>query len=386
MRTMKRFLLIGVLALLGGAAAWRLAGPAEGADRGPPGLGAAPIPVTAGTAEAKDVPVFVTGLGVVQAYNMVSVKSRVDGQITGLFFKEGQDIAAGARLFQIDPRPFQATLEQAAANKARDEALLAGAQLDLERYGKLLKKEFQTRQSYEDQQAVVGQYKGAVAADQAAIDAARLNLDYADIRAPLSGRTGQRIVDPGNFIQASQGTVLVSIAQLKPIFVSFTVPQDALDAIRRADAKAPLVAVAYGQDAKTVLATGRLSLVDNQVDAATGTIHLKATFDNADERLWPGEFVNMRLITATRKNAVTVPVQTVMQGPNGAYAYVIAPNGTVQRRAVVLTGQQDGLAIIAKGLSAGERVVVDGQYRLIDGSRVRITNPTAGSAPPQAAG
>ncbi len=340
---------------------------------GPPAVHAAPaIPVTAGIAEAQDVPVYIQGLGTVQAFNTVNVRSRVDGQITKVFFKEGQDVKTGDPLFQIDPRPFQAALDQAKGTKAKDEASLRGAQLDLQRYSKLMPSGFQTQQQYDQQKATVGQFQGAVQADQAQIDTAQLNLDYATVRSPIDGRTGQRLVDIGNYVQATQNMNLVTVTQLKPIYVSFTLPQTELDPVRQADASGELAVEAYGQDNKTLLSHGKLSLIDNQVDVATGTFHLRATFDNIDLRLWPGEFVNARLVLSTKKNAVTVPAETVMQGPQGAYVYVIKPDDTADRRPVTVAMTQEGRAIIDKGLSAGEHVVVEGQYRVTQGGKLQI--------------
>jgi multidrug efflux system membrane fusion protein len=367
-----RTVLIGIAALaIAGGLGWRY-GPALLSD-GPPAVHAAPaIPVTAGVAEAQDVPVFIQGLGTVQAFNTVNVRSRVDGQITKVFFKEGQDVKTGDPLFQIDPRPFQAALDQAKGTKAKDEASLRGAQLDLQRYSKLMPSGFQTQQQYDQQKATVGQFQGAVQADQAQIDTAQLNLDYATVRSPIDGRTGQRLVDIGNYVQATQNMNLVTVTQLKPIYVSFTLPQTELDPVRQADASGELAVEAYGQDNKTLLSHGKLSLIDNQVDVATGTFHLRATFDNIDLRLWPGEFVNARLVLSTKKNAVTVPAETVMQGPQGAYVYVIKPDDTADRRPVTVAMTQEGRAIIAKGLSAGEHVVVEGQYRVTQGGKLQI--------------
>jgi len=338
------------------------------------------IPVTAAQPESRDVPVYVSGVGTIQAYNTVSVKSRVDGQITKVLFNEGQEVKSGDPLFQIDPRPFRAALDQAVATRQRDEAQLKGAELDLERYRPLVGQGFQSRQSFEDQEATVGRLRGVIKADQAQIEIARLNLDYALVRAPIDGRTGQRLVDIGNFIQANQTTNLVTLTQLRPIFVSFTLPQDVLDDIRQNQIKAPLAVDAVGSDDKSLLATGTLTLVDNQVDVSTGTIHLKATFANADERLWPGEFVTARVTLSVRKNAITVPAQTVMRGENGTYVYVIKTDDTVTRRAVTVGLTQDNLAIIESGLKAGEHVVVDGQYRLSDGAKVRYSTRTAVNA------
>jgi multidrug efflux system membrane fusion protein len=337
-----------------------------------------PVPVTLGTAALADVPVYIRGLGTVQAYNAVTIKTRVDGQITQVFFTEGQSVHAGDRLFQIDPRPYQAALDEAVAAKQKDEANLHSAKLDLDRYDALVGKGFQTRQSVDQQKAAVDSGQAAVSGDQAAIDAAKLNLTYADIRAPIEGRTGARLVDAGNLVQASAATALVSITQIKPIFVSFTVPQEKLDAIRDNQAKAALEVEAWSSDDQHKLSTGKLTLIDNQIDPATGTVRLKASFENTDERLWPGEFVNARLVLTIRKDAVTVPAATVMQGPSGQFAFVAKPNDTVERRDVEVAATEDGVTVITKGLKSGERIVVSGQYRLSDGSHIRPSAAAAG--------
>ena len=336
------------------------------------------IPVTAGTVAVEDVPVFLHGIGTVQAYNTVAVKSRVDGQIVKINFKEGEEVKVGDPLFQIDPRPYQSALETAQAAKEKDEAQLVGAKLDLDRYEKLLGPGWQTKQSYDQQKATVEQFQAAIKGDIAQIENAKLNLGYADIRSPIDGRLGARLVDTGNLVHASDNTPLVMITEVKPIFVSFTLPQETLDEVHENNKRAPLVVRAYSGDDKKQLAEGKLTLIDNMIDQATGTIHLKARFDNEDERLWPGEFVNLRLILSTRKGVATVPQQTVQVGPNGYYAYVIKPDNTVERRAVEVASMQDGLAVITKGLTVGENVVVDGQYRLTEGARV---NPTAAGQP-----
>ena len=370
-----------ILALVATAAFWRLnmeAGVPRAAAQTP---GQA-IPVTAGTVAVEDVPVFLHGIGTVQAYNTVAIKSRVDGQIVKINFKEGEEVKVGDPLFQIDPRPYQAALETAQAAKEKDEAQLAGAQLDLDRYQKLLGPGWQTKQSYDQQKATVEQFQAAIKGDAAQIANAKLNLGYADIRSPIDGRLGAKLVDVGNLVHANDNTPLVMIAELKPIFVSFTLPQETLDDIQENHKKAALVVRASSGDGKKELAQGKLTLIDNMIDQATGTIHLKARFDNDDERLWPGEFVNLRLILSTHKGVATVPQQTVQVGPNGYYAYVIKPDNTVERRAVEVASMQDGLAVISKGLTPGEKVVVDGQYRLTEGARV---NPTT-AGPPGAAG
>ena len=337
------------------------------------------IPVTAGTVAVQDVPVFLHGIGTVQAYNTVAVKSRVDGQIVKINFKEGEEVKVGDPLFQIDPRSYQSALETAQAAKEKDDAQLVGAKLDLDRYEKLLAPGWQTKQSYDQQKATVEQFQAAIKGDIAQIENAKLNLSYADIRSPIDGRLGARLVDTGNLVHASDNTPLVMITEVKPIFVSFTLPQETLDEVHENNKQAPLVVRAYSGDDKKQLAEGKLTLIDNMIDQATGTIHLKARFDNEDERLWPGEFVNLRLILSTRKGAATVPQQTVQVGPNGYYAYVIKPDNTVERRAVEVASMQDGLAVITKGLTVGENVVVDGQYRLTEGARVNPSKAAPGA-------
>jgi len=360
---------LAVLVLGAGYVVWRARPAAVGRPIGPP-----LVSVKAAVAERKNVPVYVRGLGTVQAFNTVRVSTRVDGQITKVFFTEGQEVKAGDPLFEIDPRPFQAALDRAAAAKERDLAQLKGAQLDLERYGKLVPSGWQSRQSYEDQQATVGQLQGAIKADQAQIDTAKLNLEYATVVSPLDGRTGARLVDIGNFVQASQGTALVMITQIKPIFVNFTVPQDILDRVRQAQNSQPLKVFAYTNNDKTRLAEGTLSLINNQVDASTGMVVVKATFDNADERLWPGELVSARVIMATQENVITVPMDAVLEGSDGDYVYVIKPNNTVEHRDVVVALSEEGLAVIERGLAPGESVVIEGQGRLSNEAKIKVNN------------
>jgi multidrug efflux system membrane fusion protein len=338
------------------------------------------VPVTIAIAEARDVPVVIRGLGNVQAYKTVAIRSRVEGQIVKISFEEGQNVKVGDQLFQIDPRPFQAMLDQANANLKKDEAQLEGAQLDLERYGKLVPTGFQSKQSWDQQKATVDSLRASIDADKAQIDNAKLNLSYADIRSPIDGRTGQRLVDLGNMVQANQNTTLVTITQIKPIFVNFTVPQFANHNLRKNQAKQPLTVIAYSADDSYKLAEGELTLIDNQIEAQTGTLRLKATFANTDEQLWPGEFVNVRLELSMRKDAVTVPQRVVMQGANGAYAYVIKPDNTAERRVIEIESTQDGYTVISKGLTVGEKVVLDGQYRLSNGSPVRIDQPAPAPA------
>ena len=368
-----------VLSLAAIVAIWRLSPgtevPLAAAQTAAPG-----VPVTAGTVTAQDVPVFLNGIGTVQAYNMVAIKSRVDGQIVKVDFKEGQDVKEGEPLLQIDPRPFQAALEQAQANKQKDEAQLVGAQLDLDRYEKLIGSGWQTRQSYDQQKATVGQLQASIKGDEAQINTAKLNLSYSDIRSPIDGRLGAKLVDKGNLVHANDNAPLVTITEVKPIFVSFTLPQETLGDVRENHKGSPLVVYAYSGDGKKQLAEGKLTLIDNSIDQSTGTVHLKARFDNDDERLWPGQFVSLRVVLSTRREVATVPAQTVQNGPNGYYAYVIKPDDTVERRAVDIASIQDGIAVVTKGLSPGEQIVVDGQYRLTEGIRVKPTAPQTGAA------
>jgi membrane fusion protein, multidrug efflux system len=352
--------------------------PATAAEK-PPRAGPG-VPVTAGTVAVADVPVFLNAIGTVQAFNLVTIKSRVDGQIVGVEFTEGQEVEAGTPLLQIDPRPFQAVLEQAQATKEKDEAQLANAQADLTRWAKLVGQGFKSRQTYDQQKALVAQLQASIKGDEALINNARLNLGYADIRSPINGRLGAKLVDVGNMVRAADAVALVTVAQLKPIFTSFTVAQEHAHKIRERQAMAPLEVLAYGHDNKTLLGTGKLTLIDNVIDQTTGTIRLKATFSNDDERLWPGEFVNVRLILKVNKGVSTVPAQTVQDGPTGNYAYVIKADNTVERRTVEVAAVQDGIAVIAKGLSPGEKIVVDGQYRLTQGARVRLSTPKKGAS------
>ena len=360
-----------MLLLIVAAAVWRLGldTPMEHAkaQSAPP-----EVPITPGVVTAQDVPEFLRGIGTVQPFNTVTVKSRVDGAIVKVAFTEGQEIKQGDLLFQIDPRPYQAALEQAQAVQEKDQAQLGTAKSDLQRYGRLVGSGFQTRQSFDQQQGLVSQLMAAIKGDQAQIDMARLNLSFTEIRSPIDGRLGARLVDIGNLIHANDNTALVTISQIRPIFVSFTLPQNTLDSIRHYQQEALLDVEALSSDDKTKLGEGRLTLIDNAIDQATGTIHLKATFANFDERLWPGEFVNVRLVLRMRHDVATVPAQTVQQGPNGDYVYVIDKDDVVERRPVTVAVVQDGLAVVSNGLAAGERVVVEGQYRLTEGARVKL--------------
>jgi membrane fusion protein, multidrug efflux system len=375
-------LVLAALALVAAALLPRLFGttaPAIAADKPATPASGPGVPVTAGIVATADVPVLLHAIGSVQAYNMVTIKSRVDGQIVAVDFTEGQDVKAGTPLIHIDPRPYQAALEQAEATKQKDEAQLVSVQQDLARWTELVGQGYKSRQTYDQTKAQADQLKAAIKADEAQISLARLNLGYATIRAPIDGRLGAKLVDAGNMVRATEGAALVTVAQLKPILVTFTLPQEHQHKLREKQARAPLEILAYGEDNKTPLATGKLTLIDNVIEQATGTIRLKATFDNADERLWPGEFINVRVVLNMRKGVPTVPAQTVQEGPTGNYAYVIKDDDTVERRVVEVASVQDGVAVIAKGLASGEKVVVEGQYRLTQGARVKVSAPKAGA-------
>lgn len=345
-----------------------------------------PVPVIVGVAATKDVPIYLDGLGTVQAFNTVTVRSRVDGQLEKVAFTEGQEVKAGDVLAQIDAAPFQAALDQATAKKAQDEAQLANARVDLQRYENLLKSDSITQQIYDTQKALIAQLVATVAADQAAIESARVNLDYATIRSPIDGRVGIRQVDQGNIVHASDANGIVTLTQLRPISVVFTLPEQSLTQLNPQNDTAFEV-LAVSRDNTNTLATGKLAVLDNQIDTTTGTIKLKANFPNDDLRLWPGQFVNTRLHLSTRNSGVVVPASVVQRGPDGAFAFVIKDDDTVKMQPLKVAHIESGAALIDEGLAVGERVVVDGQYKLQDGSKVKpvdspsSSNSTDSSAP-----
>jgi multidrug efflux system membrane fusion protein len=360
-----------IVAIVGaGAYGWfGLPGLDSARSASPPSPVIRPVPVTAGKVAVENFPVYRLGIGTVQAYNTVTVKVRVDGELHKVAFHEGQDVNQGDLLAIIDPRPLEALLRQAEADKARDEALLANAKLDLERFSTLVKREFATRQSVDTQNALVVQYQAAVLHDQAAIDNAQVQLGYTTIVAPLSGRTGVRLIDQGNIVHASDSTGLVVITQIKPIAVIFALPQQYLPEITDALHRGPVNVLAYDQDNRLALGEGRLELIDNQIDQGTGSARLKAIFPNDNERLWPGAFVNAWLRLETRRGAV-VPASAVQAGPEGSFAFVIRPDDTVETRPIRVVSTWEGKALIESGLADEERVVVDGQYKLRRGTRV----------------
>ena len=335
------------------------------------GAGPQPIPVAVAAAERRDVPVYLEGLGSVQASNTVSLKSRVDGQIVQIAFKEGQSVKQGELLIVIDPRPYQVQLEQAQAALTRDQAQLKNAQLDYDRYQGLVKEGVIAQQQFDAQKALVGQLQGTIQADQAAIDNAKLQLVYTRILAPVTGRIGLRLVDIGNMVHASDTNPLLVVTQLQPIAVVFTLPEDALPNVAQHMKKGALEVEAYSRDDTTKLATGKLLTIDNQIDQTTGTGRLKAMFDNPDNALWPNQFVNAHLLLETRKGTIVVPAAAIQRGPQGSsFTYVVRADKKVEVRSVRVAFNQANLSAIDSGLSPGDLVVTDGQDKLQDGSPV----------------
>ncbi len=329
------------------------------------------VPVVAGRVVQKDVPIYLDGLGTVQAFNTVTVHVRVDGQLQKVAFVEGQDVHVGDVLAQIDPQPFQAQLAQAEAKKAQDEAQLAEAQLDAQRDADELAAKIIAQQVYDQQKALANQLAATVNADQAAIDITKVQLAYTTIVSPIDGRTGIRLVDQGNIVHVTDPNGLVVITQLRPISVVFTLPEQTLGAIQQRESAGDIAVLAVDRDNRTVLGEGKLAVIDNQIDTTTGTIRLKATFPNGDLRLWPGQFVNARLLLTTRTGGIVVPASVIQRGPEGSYAFVITADQKVEVRPVKVAQIEDGQALIDEGLRADEQVVVDGQYRLQPGSRVK---------------
>jgi len=337
------------------------------------------VAVKVAPVEKADFPVYLTGLGTVQAFNTVQVRTRVDGQITKMAFKEGQFVKAGDTLVEIDPRPYQAALDQAKAKKAQDEANLANANLDLQRYTKL--GEFATRQQTDTQRSTVAQLTAQIAADDAAIFNAQTQLDYATVKSPIDGVVGLRLVDIGNIVNAATQTAIVSITQVEPITVIFTAPEDQLGDIKAALAVAPPKAIALSTDGKRVLSTGTLALINNQVDTTSGTIRLKAVFDNKDHALWPGQSVSTRLLVRTLRNATVVPDDAVQHGTDGLYAFSVNQENKAELHKIKVTKSIDGRSVVDEGLSPGQQVITAGQYRVQPGALV--STAVASSDPAQ---
>lgn len=357
-----RWAYIALAAVLAVGGYWLFGGP------GQPKVAAKPaaIPVTIATAQKADFPIYQLGLGAVQGFNTVQVRSRVDGQINEIAFKEGEIVKEGDLLVQIDPRPFQAALDSAKAKKTQDEAGIANAQLDLQRSTKL--GEFATRQTVDTQRTNVQQLTAQIAADEAAIFNAQTQLDYASIRAPISGVIGIRMVDVGNIISAAAQTPIVSIAQIEPIAVIFTIPEQQLPAVAAAMKQGELKVIAYTSDGRTKLSEGVLALVNNQVDTTSGTIRLKAVFENKDHKLWPGMSVTTRLLVNTIKDATVVPDDAVQRGQDGLYIFAVGDGNKAQVRKVKVSQSVDGRSLVDSGVAPGDQVIIGGQMRVQEGS------------------
>jgi multidrug efflux system membrane fusion protein len=373
------------VAFLGLAALCSCSGP--GAKSAQAGSGPQAIPVTVSTVERKDMPMVVSGLGSITAFNTVNIKTRIDGQIVQIAFREGQSVSKGDLLIVIDPRPYEVALEQAEANLARDQSQLKNAQIDYDRYTGLYKDGVIPQQQYEGQRALVGQLEGTIKSDQAAIDNAKLNLAYTKITAPVSGRVGLRQVDIGNMVHAADTTSLLVLTQLKPIAVIFTLPEDALPDVSRRMRNRTLQVDAYSRDDTTRIATGTLLTIDNQIDSSTGTGRLKAVFANDDEALWPNQFVNVHLLLETRKGATVIPTAAVLRGPQGMFAYVVKPDKTVEMRPLKVSFNAGNQTVLESGVAPGEIVVTDGQDKLQAGSAVEAHEGAhMASVPPKSAG
>ncbi len=337
---------------------------------------AAPRPVSVAVAKVQqqDVPVYLVGLGSVTAFYTANIKSRVDGQIMQVNFKEGQTVKQGESLIVIDPRPYQVQLEQMQAQIFKDQATLRDAQLNLQRYTTLIPSGSIAQQQVDTQKSLVDQLDGQVRTDQAQIDNAKLQLVYCHITAPFTGRVGLRQVDPGNIVHAADTTPMLILTQLQPIAVVFTLPEDQLPTVSQHMKNSTLMVEAYSRDDQTKLATGKLQTIDNQIDPTTGTAKLKAVFDNKDNQLWPNQFVNANLLLETRKNSTVLPTAAILRGPQGTFVYAVKPDKTVEARTVAISLTQGNIAIIASGLNPGDTVVTDGQDKLQTGSTIEPRN------------
>jgi multidrug efflux system membrane fusion protein len=336
------------------------------------------IPVTVTAAAQRDVPIYYDALGTVQALNTVAIRAQINGQMISVDFRQGQEVHKGDVLAKIDPAPLRATLDQAVAKKSEDQAQLIDVEKDLARFKTLVQKNYETFQNLDAQQAKVDQTKATIDADQAAIEAAQTQLNYATIVAPIDGVVGFRQVDVGNIIHTNDANPLTVLTQIKPCTVVFTLPQDDLGPVREAMLQGTVPVLAFDQNDKEQLADGHLLLINNQIDQTTSTIQLKAEFPNENERLWPGEFVRIRILITTRKDAVTIPPVAVQRGPNGLYTWVVKPDNTVDQRVIETMPVNNDVTIVTKGVEAGERVVVNGQFRLDVGTHVDAKTQAAG--------
>jgi len=364
--------LLGIVALIVVFFVWRvvLRKPADAAAR----TGPAPVAVETATVAQKDVPVYLQGLGTVQAFYTVTVTARVDGELQRIAFTEGQTVKKGDLLAQIDPRPNQAAYNQAVAVKAKDMAMLENARRDLERYTILQPQDLASKQTVDTARATVDQLSAQVKVDQALIDNARTQLDYTHIVSPINGRTGIRLVDPGNIVHAADTTGIVVVTQLQPISVIFTLPEEQLGAVSSALAAGEVKVMTVSRDGGQPLDQGTLSLIDNEISQATGTARLKATFSNDRNTLWPGQYVNARVLVRTDRNALTLPSEAVQRGPNGPFTYVVKSDSTVEARPLEIGDDSGGVTVVTKGLTLNERVVTTNQYRLQPGAHVRTAD------------
>ncbi len=339
----------------------------------------APVPIVADVVKSHDVPIYLEGVGTVIAYNTDMVRSQIQGQLTEITFTEGQTVKAGDLLAQIDPRPYQAQLDQVIANRDRDQAQLANAIANLGRYSDLLNKGFASQQLSDTQKAQVAQLQAAIKADEALIEQAKVQLSYTRLTSPIPGVTGVRQIDVGNIIHPTDPNGLVVVTQVEPISLIFTLPETVLPQIQQQQEKSkqPLTVLAYSQDNKIKLDEGTLGLVNNEILQTTGSIQLKANFPNKTHRLWPGQLVNARLLLDTRHNGLTVPASVIQEGQTGSYAYVVNPDSSVAIRQIKVAQISDGQALIDSGLNANEQVVTDGQYKLQPGTHVTILTGTA---------
>jgi multidrug efflux system membrane fusion protein len=377
-----------VLLLVAIGSIWLSRKPASAAGPASPAGAHGAVAVDTAVATRRDVPLYLEGLGNVQAFYTAKITARVDGELQRIGFVEGQLVKKGDLLAQIDPRPMQAALDQAIGMQAKDAAQLESAKGDLARYQLLAPKNLTSKQVLDTQQALVAQLQAQLQVDQAAIDNARTQLAYASITAPFAGRTGIRLVDPGNIVHAADTTGIVVVTQIQPIAVVFTLPEDALPQVNQALAAGSVAVAALSRDDRTALDNGTLTLVDNEIDQATGTVRLKATFPNARNALWPGQFVNVRVLLQQRHDVVTLPTTAVEHGPDGLFAYVVRADSTVEARPIKTAEDSDGITVVTDGLQSGERVVTSNQYRLQPGASVRTLAaavvPAATPSPPSA--
>lgn len=352
------------------------------ADSKQPAHAAAPraVSVTVAPVRKQDVPVYLSGLGSVTAFNTANIKSRVDGQIMYVNFREGQTVKQGALLIEIDARPFEVQLEQAQAQLSRDQAQLSDAKLNLDRFTSLIASGSISQQQVDTQRALVHQLEGTVNNDKAQIENAKLQIAYCHITAPFNGRVGLRQVDPGNIVHANDTNPMLVLTQLEPIAVIFTLPEDVLPSVAQHMKKSTLQVDAFSRDDQTKLATGRLLTIDNQIDPMTGTAKLKAVFDNKEGQLWPNQFVNTDLLLEVRKNSTVIPTAAVQHGPQGTYVYAVKPDKTVEARTIAVAMTQGDLTSVTSGLQAGDVVVTDGQDKLQTGSKIEPRNPPAPGA------